>query len=141
MDGPSHKRSTAMKVLLFVLVGLYAAMVPAFGQNSDCDTLEKCQAAIQLNPKNSLAHYRLGEIFFAGEHWQLAADELRNALHGDRDPKWTQVWSHITLGKIFDITGQRDRALGEYGSAQRLNDNTRGAQEEATKYLKSPFRH
>ena len=69
----------------------------------------------------------------------MAANEFRDALSGDRDPKWTEVWSHINLGKIFDTTRQRDRALNEYRLAQRLGDNTRGAQDEAAKYIGSPF--
>jgi len=28
-----------------------------------------------------------------------------------------EVWSHIQLGKIFDITGQRERAVNEYRQA------------------------
>ena len=50
------------------------------------------------------------------------------------------MWAHINLGKIFDITGQRDRAVNEYNLAMRTKDDTQGAQEEASKYLKSPLR-
>jgi len=28
--------------------------------------------------------------------------------------KWVEVWAHIHLGTIFDIGGQRDRAVNEY---------------------------
>jgi hypothetical protein len=40
---------------------------------------------------------------------------------------------------IFDITGQRDRAVNEYNLAVRTKDNTQDAQEEAAKYLKKPY--
>jgi hypothetical protein len=43
------------------------------------------------------------------------------------------------LGKIFDITGQRERALGEYRQALQTNDNTQGALDEARHYLTGPF--
>jgi hypothetical protein len=43
------------------------------------------------------------------------------------------------LGKIFDLTGQRERATNEYRQALQTNDNTQGAQEEARKYLQKPF--
>ena len=43
------------------------------------------------------------------------------------------------LGKIFDATGQRERAVNEYNMAIRTKDNTQGAQEEAAKYLKKPY--
>ena len=69
-----------------------------------------------------------------------AANEFREALNGDRDPEWVEVWSHINLGKIFDITGQRERAVNEYQLAVRTRDNTQNAQDEASKYLASPYR-
>ena len=46
---------------------------------------------------------------------------------------WTEVWSHLQLGKIFDITGQRERASNEYRQAIQTQDNTQGALEEARK--------
>ena len=60
-------------------------------------------------------------------------------LNGDLDPKWTEVWAHINLGKIFDITDQRDRAVNEYRQAVRTKDNTQGAQEEAGKYINAKY--
>jgi hypothetical protein len=62
------------------------------------------------------------------------------ALAVDLDPKWTEVWSHINLGKVFDISNQRDRALNEYRLAIRTKDNTRGALDEARKYTETPYR-
>ena len=61
------------------------------------------------------------------------------ALNGDLEPKWTEVWALIHLGYIFDITGQRERAVNEYQLAQRTRDNTQGAQDEAAKYLKKAY--
>jgi hypothetical protein len=65
--------------------------------------------------------------------------EFREALNGDLEPKWTEVWAHINLGKIFDVTSQRERAVNEYQQAVRTRDNTQGAQEEAAKYLKTAY--
>src|SRR6266851_4394973 len=67
---------------------------------------------------------------------QSAANEFLEALSGDLDPKWTEVWAHISLGTIFDITGQSDRAVNEYKQARRTGDNTFGAQEEVARLLK-----
>jgi hypothetical protein len=69
----------------------------------------------------------------------MAANEFREAISGDLDPKWTEVWAHINLGHIYDISGQRERAVNEYNLALRTKDNTQGAQEEAGKYLKTPY--
>ncbi|MGC8792551.1 MAG: M1 family aminopeptidase [Bryobacteraceae bacterium] len=103
------------------------------------EALKEYQRALEVNRYSSLAHYRIGEIFFLQNNLQSAANAFREALNGDLDPPWTEVWSHINLGKIFDITGQRERALNEYRQAIRTKDNTQGAQEEAARYLKEPY--
>jgi tetratricopeptide (TPR) repeat protein len=133
-----------MRILIWVFVVSSFSTVSTFSQNQrDCDTQKNREAAVDANAQNSLAHYRLGEIFFQSKHWQPAADEFRKALRGDRDPEWTVVWSHVNLGKIFDVTGQRDRALDEYRRAheyRRVRSLNGDAQDEAAKYIESPFR-
>lgn len=54
--------------------------------------------------------------------------------------KWVEVWSYINRGKIYDIRGQRDRAVTEYQKAINTGDDSYGAQAEAGKYLKEPYR-
>ncbi|HEY0785804.1 MAG TPA: M1 family aminopeptidase, partial [Acidobacteriaceae bacterium] len=72
--------------------------------------LAEYQKALAANSSSSLANYRIGEVLFNQHNYQASANAYRDALRGDADPKWTEVWSHIQLGKIFDLTGQRDRA-------------------------------
>jgi TolA-binding protein len=103
------------------------------------NALHEYQNAIDVNKNSSLAHYRIGELFFKQNNFQSAANEFRSAINGDLDPKWTEVWSHLYLGKIFDVTGQRDRAVNEYRQAVRTHDNTGGAQAEAAKYSSKPY--
>jgi len=103
------------------------------------EALKEYQKALDVNRANSLAHYRVAEIFFLQANDQSASNEFREALNGDLDPKWTEVWAHIRLGNIYDIHGQRDRAVNEYNHAIRTRDNFHGAQEEAAKYLKTPY--
>jgi aminopeptidase N len=103
------------------------------------NALREFQRALEVNRNSSLAHYRLGELFFTQNNYQTAANEFRSSINGDLEPKWTEVWSHLNLGKIFDVTGQRDRAVNEYKQAIRTHDNTSGAQEEASKYLVKPY--
>jgi tetratricopeptide (TPR) repeat protein len=101
--------------------------------------LKEFQRALDVNKNNSLAHYRIADVFFLQHNYQAAANEYRESLNGDGEPKWTEVWSHIQLGKIFDITGQRERAANEYRQALQTNDNTQGALDEARKYLQAPY--
>ena len=103
------------------------------------DALKEYQKALDVNRSSSLAHFRVAEVFFYQNNYQSAANEFREALNGDLEPKWIEVWAHINLGKIFDITGQRERAVNEYNLAIRTKDDTQGAQEEAGKYLKTAY--
>jgi len=98
------------------------------------------QKALDSNRGSSLANYRLAEIFMMQKNYQSAANSFRDALRGDDDPKWTEVWSHVNLGKIFDITGQRERAVNEYRQAVQTNDNTQGAINEARLLMQKPYK-
>jgi tetratricopeptide (TPR) repeat protein len=101
--------------------------------------LSEFNKALDQNKNSSLAHYRVAEIFFLQRNYQSSANSYRSSINGDGDPRWTEVWSHIQLGKIFDITGQRERAINEYRQAIQTNDDTFGALEEARKYMAKAF--
>jgi aminopeptidase N len=103
------------------------------------EAVKQYQSVLELNKNSSLAHYRIGEIFFKLRNYTASMEEFRRALDGDMDPKWVEVWSHLKLGEIFDVTGQRDRALNEYQRALQTNDNTQGALDEANRYVKKPY--
>lgn len=110
-----------------------------FEINDFANALRQYEKALEVNRNSSLAHYRIGELFFKQNNFQSAANEFRAAINGDVDPRWTEVWSHVKLGEIFDVTGQRDRAVNEYKQAIRTHDNTAGAQEEAARYSIKPY--
>jgi len=103
------------------------------------EAIQEYQHALDLQSSNSLAHFRMGEAMFNQKNYQSAANAFRAALGGDNDPKWIEVWSHIFIGKIYDLLGQRERAVNEYSLAQHLGDDTAGAQQEAGKFLQRPY--
>lgn len=133
-NGRVLRLSPDMRVMVAIRRGEQLAEIGEFN-----DALKEYQKALDVNRISSLAHYRVAEIFFLQGNYQSAANEFREALGGDGEPKWTLVWSHLKLGNVFDITQQRERAVNEYTQAVRTKDNTQGAQEEAAKYLKSPY--
>jgi len=102
--------------------------------------LAEYQQALKANPQSSLASYRIGEVLFNQRNYQASVNAYRDALRGDDEPPWTEVWSHIQIGKIFDLTGQRDRAVNEYRLAVQTNDNTQGAVNQAREYLQHPYK-
>ena len=98
------------------------------------------QKALQANSQSSLANYRMGDLLYAQRNYQASVNYYRDALRGDGEPHWTEVWSHIQIGKIYDLTGQRDRAVNEYRLAVQTNDNSQGAVNEAQQWLQQPYK-
>ncbi|MDE2666213.1 MAG: M1 family aminopeptidase [Acidobacteriota bacterium] len=103
--------------------------------------ISQYQQAIELKKRSSLAFFRIGEVFLEQRSTQSAANSFREALNGDLDPQWIEVWCYVNLGKIFDMAGQRDRALNEYQKALDTNDNTQGAQQIAQKHIEEPYKY
>jgi tetratricopeptide (TPR) repeat protein len=101
--------------------------------------LSEFNKALEVNKNSSLAHYRIAEVFFLQKNYQASANAYRESLNGDGEPRWTEVWSHLQLGKIFDTTGQRERAVNEYRQALQTNDNTQGALDECRRYMQKPY--
>ena len=105
------------------------------------DAIQQYQRALSIQPNRPLANFRMGEAFFYQKNYQAAANAFREALQTVPEPpeKWTEVWGHIYLGKIFDLLGQRERAVNEYSKARQTNDDTGGAQMAADQLLKKPY--
>src|ERR1700726_2103599 len=105
------------------------------------DAIGQYQRALSIQPNRPLANFRMGEAFFYQKNYQAAANAFRESLQTVPEPseKWTGVWSHIYLGKIFDLLGQRERAVNEYSKAKQTNDDTGNAQATAESFLKKPY--
>jgi aminopeptidase N len=134
-DGWLLKNSPDMQVHVNILRGQQLV-----AQGDFPGALDEYQKALAANPNSSLASYRVGEVMFLQRNYQSSANAYRDCLRGDGEPKWTEVWAHIQLGKIFDVTGQRDRAVQEYRQAVQTNDNTQGALNEARQHLTAPYK-
>ena len=121
--------------------GIIARGESLAGQGRYYDAVQQYQKALEQDRQNALADFRMGEAFFYQRNYAAAAQSFRDALDGATDltTKWTEVWSHIYLGRIYDIQGDRTRAVNEYSKAKQTADDTGGAQEEAEKSLKKAY--
>ena len=81
----------------------------------------------------------MAELLLQQRQYQASVNAFRDALPGDGYPEWTKVWSYIQIGKIFDITHQRERAVAQYQLALQTGDNTEGAIEQARELLDRQF--
>ena len=123
-------------------IKLRASIVRGQGLTQQGDlagALSEFNKALEVSKNSSLAHYRIAEVFYLQKNYQASANAYRESLNGDGEPRWTEVWSHLQLGKIFDVTGQRERAVNEYRQAIQTNDNTQGALEESRRYMQKAF--
>jgi TonB family protein len=122
--------------LAVVIVALGVSMAVGFGQSIP-DSLDQYRKDLEAHRNSSLAHFRIAEILSQQGNYQAAANEFREALSGDQEPRWTEVWAHIGLAKIYEATSQRTRAINEYQLALKTGDDTQGALIEATDTLRS----
>ena len=121
-------------------VAVHLALGEEYQATADFLTaIREYEKAKQLNPRSSLAHFRLGEVFFEQQNLSTAANSFRDTLNGDLKPEWVETWTHIFLGKIYDILGQRQRAMAEYQTAINIRNDYNGAQAEAQKCLEEAF--
>jgi len=128
------RNSPEMRVRVYILRGQNLA-----AKNDLAGAIEEYQKALAIDSVNSLASYRLGEAYFGQRNYQAAANAYRDALHGDGVPKWTEVWSDVELGKTFDLSGQRERAINQYREALQTQDDTGDALEQARRYIAQAY--
>jgi hypothetical protein len=133
-DGRVLRFGPEIKVAVAIRRGEQFATLSEFPE-----ALKEYQKALETNRTSSLANYRIGEVYLLQGQYQDAANKFRAAIDGDLTPKWTEVWSHINLGNVYDISGQRDRAVNEYNLALRTKDNTQNALDKASAYIKAPY--
>ena len=129
------KSTPELAVRTDILLGQQALAQGDFG-----GAIAAYQKALGVDRGSSLANYRLAEVYVAQKNYQAAANSFRDCLRGDGDPKWTEVWSHVNLGKLFDIAGQRERAVNEYRLAIQTKDNTQGAVNEARALIEKAYK-
>jgi aminopeptidase N len=103
---------------------------------------EQFIAARKLNPRSSWAWYNLGLIYFAQQNWDKARDAFNQAMNGDLEPSWIQVWALIYKGNAYDAEGPdgRERAVKEYEKAKATGINYNNAQQVIEKYLGQPYK-
>ena len=123
-----------------IRVSVYIALGEELRERGEyLSAIGEFEKAKALDERSSYAHFRLGETFFLQHSYSNAANSLRTALNGDLKPEWVETWTHIYLGKIYDVLGQRQRAQAEYQKAINSGIDYNGAQAEARKYSNEPF--
>ena len=111
-----------------------------FQREEYAEAEEQFRAALKLNPRSSWAWYNIGLLFMEQRNWSRAKDAFSEALGGDLDPSWIEVWSYILRGNSYDAEGNRERAVAEYNKARESGNDYNGAQKAIEKYLATPYK-
>ena len=78
-DNRVLRYSPQVRVAVAIRRGEQFAELSEFGE-----ALKEYQKALETNRTSSLAHYRIGEVYFLQSNFQPAANEFREALNGER---------------------------------------------------------
>lgn len=108
--------------------------------HGDPETARKMAEAIlaDAHGDHSGADYLLGRIDLLQRQPEQARTHFSSALAQGSDPH-TLAWSHIYLGRLYDVQPDRKRALQEYQAALAVPSVQPEARAAANAGLKAPF--
>ncbi|MDQ2833832.1 MAG: hypothetical protein M3Y50_08830 [Acidobacteriota bacterium] len=84
------------------------------------------------------AHYVLARVNLMQRQPGAAIGDFQQVLDTSKDPR-TLAWSHIYLGRLYDVNQERTKALTEYHAALQVRDAKPDTKAAAETGLKQPF--
>jgi tetratricopeptide (TPR) repeat protein len=90
------------------------------------------------NGDHAQAHYVLARVNLMQRQPGAAFDDYQEVLDSSKDPR-TLAWSHIYLGRLYDVKDDRKKAVAEYQAALTVRDAQPDTKAAAEKGIKEPF--
>jgi tetratricopeptide (TPR) repeat protein len=84
------------------------------------------------------AHYVLARVNLMQSQPGAAIGDFQQVLDTSKDPR-TLAWSHIYLGRLYDVNQERPKAVAEYQAALQVRDAQPDTKVAAETGLKQPF--
>jgi tetratricopeptide (TPR) repeat protein len=84
------------------------------------------------------ANFILARVAIMQRDVAAAQHDFEETIRLSKDPRML-AWSHIYLGRIYDIQDQRDQAVNEYRAALTVRDGAADTRLAAEKGLKQPY--
>jgi tetratricopeptide (TPR) repeat protein len=91
--------------------------------------------------EDALWHYKLGEARLARGNRPGARTSLELAMKGPAR-EWVRARTHLALGKLSDVQGDREGARRHYVQASRLAESSRDVdtRKDAERLIRTPYR-
>jgi tetratricopeptide (TPR) repeat protein len=90
------------------------------------------------NGDHAQAHYVLALVNLMQRQPGAAFADFQEVLDSSKDPR-TLAWSHIYLGRLYDVKDDRKKAVAEYQAALTVRDAQPDTKAAAEKGIKEPF--
>lgn len=90
------------------------------------------------NGDHAQAQYLMARLDLMQSQPGAAIDAFQATLKSSRDPR-TLAWSHIYLGRLYDVLPDRQKALAEYQAALTVRDGQPDTKAAAENGIKEPF--
>ncbi len=87
---------------------------------------------------HSQAHYIIARVNLMQRQPEQALVNFQATLKTSKDPR-TLAWSHIYLGRLYDVQSEREKALDEYRAALTVRDSRPDTKAAAEQGIKQPF--
>ena len=106
----------------------------------DLDGAAALARAALADPRedHAQAHYVMARVDLMQRQPGAAIGDFEETLKSSKDLR-TLAWSHIYLGRLYDVMPDRQRALTEYQAALTVRDGRPDTKAAAEKGLKEPF--
>ena len=95
---------------------------------------------VLADPKgdHAQAHYVLARVNLMQRQPGAAIGDFQEVLDTSKDPR-TLAWSHIYLGRLYDVMPDREKAVAEYQAALTVRDAQPDTKAAAEQGIKKPF--
>ncbi|WP_229669071.1 tetratricopeptide repeat protein [Edaphobacter acidisoli] len=107
------------------------------GDLDGAETIAKTALA-DPNGDHAQAHYLMARLDLMQSEPEAAVKDFQATIAASKDPR-TLAWSHIYLGRLYDVLPDREKALAEYRAALAVRDSQPDTKAAAEQGLKQPF--
>jgi len=106
----------------------------------DVDGASTIAKSVLADPQgdHAQAHYLLARVDLMQRQPGAAIGDFQETLKSSKDPR-TLAWSHIYLGRLYDVMPDREKALAEYHAALTVRDGQPDTKAAAELGIKQPF--